>query len=172
MTVVGRAAKAAAVVGLLLAGPGGSTGQSGRTPNLGACGDLRPPAGSRVAYVAYAEGVQVYRWTGAAWAFVAPEAVLYDADGEVVGVHYAGPTWESASGGKVVGAVAARCSPDPTAIPWLLLDAVSADGPGVFRRVTHIQRLYTEGGLPPAGPGATPGEVVRVPYAAYYVFYR
>lgn len=172
MTAIGRVAAKAAAVGLLLLGAGGSSGQPGRTPNLGGCGDLRPPAGSRVAAVAYAEGVQVYRWTGAAWAFVAPEAVLYDADGEAVGIHYAGPTWESASGSRVVGAVAARCTPDPAAIPWLLLDAVSSSGPGVLRRVTHIQRLYTVGGLAPAGPGAVPGEVARVPYSAYYVFYR
>lgn len=171
-TATGRWAVRLAAVGLLFVGAGGSPAQHGRTPDLDGYDVLRPPAGSRVAFAAYAEGVQVYRWTGAAWAFVGPEAVLYDADGEVVGIHYAGPTWETASGSTVVGAVVERATPDPTAIPWLLLRAVSADGPGPLRRVTYVQRLDTAGGLAPAAPGAAPGDVARVPYTAYYVFYR
>ena len=82
------------------------------------------------------------------------------------------PTWETAGGSKVVGSVVARATPDPTAIPWLLLRAESADGPGVLSRVTHVQRLYTTGGLAPAGPGEEAGEEARVPYTAFYLFYR
>ena len=146
-----------------------------RGPDLGDCQNLRVPAGNRVSFVAYAEGVQIYRWDGTSWAFVAPEAVLYsgdEEDDEVVGIHYAGPTWESNSGSKVVGAVLERCTPDPDAIPWLLLRAVSTEGPGIFRRVTYIQRLYTVGGLAPADPGGRVGEEARVPYTAWYFFYR
>jgi len=171
-TATGRGVVLLAAVGLLLVGAGGSPARDGRAPDLGGYDVLRPPAGSRVAFEAYAEGVQVYRWTGTTWAFVGPEAVLYDADGDVVGIHYGGPTWETASGSAVVGAAVDRATPDPTAIPWLLLRAVSADGPGVLRRVTHVQRLYTAGGLAPAAPGAAAGEVARVSYTAYYVFYR
>jgi hypothetical protein len=135
---------------------------------------LAAPADTSVALQVYAEGVQIYRWTGTAWAFVAPEALLF-ADGEghgTIGTHYAGPTWESNSGSKVVGSVFDRCTPNPDAIPWLLLDAVSSSGPGIFQRVTHIQRLNTVGGLAPSEPGDVPGEEVRVPYTAVYVFYR
>jgi hypothetical protein len=136
---------------------------------------LNVPAGNKVATVAYAEGVQIYRWNGTAWAFVAPEAVLYsgcDDDDEVIAIHYAGPTWESASGSKVVGAVEERWTPNPNAIPWLKLKAVSSTGPGLFHRVTYIQRLFTEGGLAPSEPGDFVGEEARVPYSAWYVFYR
>ena len=140
-------------------------------PDVGDCQNVQPPAGNKVAFEAYAEGVQVYRWNGTAWAFVAPDAVLYSGNGEV-GIHYGGPTWESNSGSKVVAALVERCTPDPAAIPWLLLEAVSSEGPGIFHRVTYIQRLYTEGGLAPAGPGDFLGEEVQVPYAATYVFYR
>ncbi len=122
----------------------------------------------------YAEGVQIYRWNGTSWIFVAPEALLFaDADGNgVVGIHYGGPTWESNSGSKVVGMVLERCTPDPDAIPWLLLKAVSNEGPGPFQRVTFIQRVNTVGGLAPTDAGDFVGEEARVPYTTEYYFYR
>jgi hypothetical protein len=159
----------------LIAPLGAHTDNDGRFPDLGDCQDLQAPAGSKVAFVTYAEGVQIYRWNGTSWAFVAPEAVLYSGDGEddeAVGIHYAGPTWESGSGSKVRAAVVEKCTPDPAAIPWLLLKAVASEGPGIFHRVSHIQRLYTVGGLAPADPGDVVGEEARVPYATWYVFYR
>jgi hypothetical protein len=156
---------------LALVAPAGAD----RTPDLGDCQNLRVPEGHRVAFVTYAEGVQIYRWNGTSWAFVAPEAVLYsgdEEDDEVVGIHYAGPTWESNSGSMVRGAVVDRCTPDASAIPWLLLRAVSSEGPGIFHRVTFIQRLYTAGGVAPAAPGDFVGEEARVPYTTWYFFYR
>jgi hypothetical protein len=65
-----------------------------------------------------------------------------------------------------------RCTPQPDAIPWLLLAAVTSEGPGIFHRVTSIQRVNTVGGIAPADPGNFSGEVVRVPYTAEYFFYR
>jgi hypothetical protein len=49
---------------------------------------------------------------------------------------------------------------------------VSTEKPGIFHRVTYIQRLFTEGGLAPSEPGDTVGEEARVPYTAWYFFYR
>jgi hypothetical protein len=166
------ALKLAALALILALATHAAAGHGGRAADPGAGTDIRVPAGSKLAFVSYAEGAQVYRWTGAAWAFVGPEAVLYDADGWVVGVHYAGPTWESESGSAVVGVVQKRYTPDPDAIPWLLLSAASSEGPGLFHRVTYIQRAYTAGGLAPGYPGEVAGEEVRVPYTAYYYFYR
>ena len=145
-----------------------------RTAALGECDILRAPAGSQLVARYFAVGVQIYRWSGTACVFVAPEAVLSaDAGGRSkVGTHYAGPTWESVSGSKVVGTVAQRCTPDATAIPWLSLTAVSSEGPGIFHRVTFMQRLHTVGGLAPSAPGSAPSDVVRVPYTADYLFYR
>jgi hypothetical protein len=77
-------------------------GDENRGPDLGDCQNLQVPAGHKVAFHAYARGVQIYQWNGASWSFVAPEATLFaDAgyDG-AVGTHYAGPTWESLSGSK------------------------------------------------------------------------
>jgi hypothetical protein len=64
------------------------------------------------------------------------------------------------------------CQPEPTAIAWLRLKAVSTDGPGIFSNVTFIQRVNTEGGTTPAAPGSSIGEEKRVPYTAEYYFYR
>lgn len=131
-------------------------------------------AGHKVAFYAYAEGVQIYRWNGTSWVFQEPDAVLYanpNAQG-VVGTHYIGPTWESNSGSYVVGSVFDRYTPDPTAIPWLLLRAVDRDGPGVFHRVTHIARVNTEGGMAPSAPGTFVGQLAEVPYTADYYFFR
>ena len=145
-----------------------------RSVELGGCTDLRAPAGSKLVSRVYATGVQIYRWSGTSWTFLAPQATLSaDAGGNsTVGTHYAGPTWESVSGSKVVGAVAQRCTPVASAIPWLSLNAVSSEGPGIFHRVTFIQRVNTSGGLAPSAPGSFAGEEVRVPYAAEYYFYR
>jgi hypothetical protein len=152
---------------------GAEPGNDNRAPDLGDNQNLQVPEGHKVAFHAYAEGVQIWRWNGTSWVFLKPEAVLYAGPGNgIVGIHYAGPTWESNSGSYVVGAVIDRATPNPDAIPWLLLGAVDNDGPGIFARVTHIQRVNTVGGLAPADPGEFPGEQARVPYTADYYFYR
>jgi hypothetical protein len=155
-------------------------GDDNRNPELpGPLAEITVTNGQKVAFHTYAEGVQIYVATPSAadptkltWTFRAPEAVLYDLDGEIVGIHYAGPTWETESGSKVVGARITGVTADPTAIPWLLLRAVTASGPGVLARTTYIQRVSTEGGLPPATPPTQLGEEARVPYTAEYYFYR
>ena len=143
-----------------------------RTPDLSACPKLEAPAGSKLAFHVYAKGVQKYHWNGTGWSFDGPEATLSaDAGGKsVVGTHYAGPMWESNSGGTVRGTVLETCTVDPDAIAWLLLSA-APDGPGIFHRVTHIQRVNTAGGKAPGYSGQL-GEVARIPYTTEYLFYR
>jgi hypothetical protein len=145
-----------------------------RGVDLGSCSKLAADDTTKLAFHAYAVGVQIYRWSGAAWTFVAPSAKLYaDAEGNgQIGTHYAGPTWESLSGSKVVGIVDDRCTPDPDAIPWLSLNVVSSAGPGIFDGVIFIQRVNTVGGLIPSTPGTVVGETMDVPYTAEYYFYR
>ena len=137
------------------------------------CDSLQVPAGNSLKFHVYAIGVQIYIWNGTAWVFVAPMATLYADPGYhgQVAIHYAGPTWESNSGSKVLGAKLAACNPDATAIPWLKLGAVSSQGPGVFDGVSFIQRLNTVGGIAPATPGTTVGQMADVPYTAEYFFY-
>src|SRR5262249_2449700 len=92
-------------------------------PDLGDCQDLQVAAGNKVALHVFGVGVQIYHWNGTSWIFVAPEAVLFADAGDhgLVGIHFGGPTWESVDGSKVVGTVIESCTPDPDAIPWLLL---------------------------------------------------
>ncbi len=139
---------------------------------------LAVPGGNQLAFALEAEGVQIYTCaaTGAsfAWAFQAPEAKLSEVSGPAAGTHYAGPTWESTDGSKVVGAKVEGATPDPAAIPWLLLRASSHAGSGRMENVTFVQRIRTSGGNAPSlGCDATHvGAVARVPYRALYRFYR
>jgi hypothetical protein len=141
--------------------------------------ELLQVTNGKVQFHAYAVGVQIYVCTQSptdptvfTWTFKAPEAVLFDADGNVVGIHYAGPTWESESGSIVKGAVLQRAA-SPGTIPWLLLGATVSEGPGIFANVTYIQRVNTAGGAAPATADASLlGQELRVPYTAEYYFYR
>jgi hypothetical protein len=155
--------------------PAVQAGGFDQPPDLPAsCDKLQVDAGHKVALHVYATGVQIYRWNGTSWDFVAPQAVLSASAnyaGEV-GIHYAGPTWQSNSGSKVIARRKDGCTPDANAIPWLLLETVSTSGPGIFSSVTYIQRVNTTGGLIPATPGSSVGEVSQVPYTAEYYFYR
>jgi hypothetical protein len=137
------------------------------------CEAIKAPPGNHVSNHVYALGVQVYTWNGTtkAWDFVEPKALLFDSFFRVVGTHYRGPTWESNGGSSVVGSRVDGCSPNPHAIPWLLLRAVSSQGTGPFLNTTFIQRVNTLGGLAPTRAGST-NEVVNVPYFAEYYFYR
>jgi hypothetical protein len=139
---------------------------------------LAAPAGHELAFEFSAEGAQIYVCGGAAgayaWAFQAPEAKLVDSRGQPAGTHYAGPTWEGVDGSKVVGAKVESATPDPAAIPWLLLRAAANAGSGRMADVTFVQRIQTWGGMAPQGGCGTSnvGAVVRVPYHAVYCYYR
>jgi hypothetical protein len=139
---------------------------------------LAVPAGNKLRFFYDAVGVQIYGCsataTGFGWVFKFPEATLFDKHGLVAGTHYVGPTWESTDGSKVVGAKVAGFTADPTAIPELLLQAVSHTGDGRMSDVTYIQRLDTVGGLAPTS-GCDAGHVgaeARVDYTATYFFYE
>lgn len=139
------------------------------------CGSITVPEGNKLSFHVYARGAQVYRFNGVTWDFVAPVATLYAEEGfhGEVGTHYVGPHWESKSGSKVKAArvLDTGCTPDPTAIAWLLLKKTETSGNGIFTKVTYIQRTNTTGGLAPSEPGAI-NELREVPYTAEYYFYR
>ena len=142
------------------------------------CASINVDDTEKLALHVYAKGVQIYKWnaTTFAWDFDAPRASLYAEQnffGEV-GSHYRGPTWESKSGSfvKAKRVLGTGCTPDPSAIEWLLLVNTENSGPGIFDRITHIQRVNTTGGLRPTMPGSYDGEIKEVPYTAEYYFYR
>src|SRR5262249_51394351 len=120
---------------------------------------LKPSANESVAMIVPAKGVQIYECRakkdqvgGFEWAFVAPEADLFDARGSKIGRHYVGPHWESTDGSKILGTLKERAdAPVADAIPWLLLAAKSVGPDGSFSKVTSIQRVNTVGGVAPTG---------------------
>jgi hypothetical protein len=142
--------------------------------------NLAVPAGSTVVFAVEARGVQIYDCGEdpdepgtPAWVFREPEADLFTAAGDLVGTHYAGPTWEGNDGSTVVGEVLERAdSPASGSIPWLLLEAAENGGTGIFATATHVQRLDTAGGAAPATgcDGEHRDDELRVPYTATYAF--
>jgi hypothetical protein len=161
---------AALAIGALACWTAAVSAQDNREPEVPA--RLVVQAGNKVSFQGHGIGVQVYAWSGSAWVFQFPEAVLFDNDGNIVATHFAGPTWRSNSGSMVVGSKIDGVTVDPTAIPWLILSAKSTDGSGILARTTFIQRVNTVGGLAPATAGTTVGEVAEVGYEADYFFYR
>jgi len=143
--------------------------------------NLEPPAESVLLFALEARGVQIYVCeadpndaTAFVWTFKAPEAELLNERGEVVGSHFAGPTWQGQDGSAVIGAVLERAAaPDVGAIPWLLLEAKDHAGSGAFSTITHILRLDTVGGVAPTEgcDEAHAGEEARAPYEATYAFF-
>jgi hypothetical protein len=151
------------------------------TSAVGVPAKLNPGAGEALAMIVAARGVQIYECRPRKdqagvyeWAFVAPEADLFDERGRKVGRHFAGPHWESVDGSKILGTVTERVdAPVAGAIPWLLLTAKSVGPDGAFSRVTSIQRVNTAGGVAPRTDcsQATAGTPARVNHTAdYYLF--
>jgi hypothetical protein len=134
---------------------------------------LNPAANESMTRIVPAKGVQIYECREGRWLFVAPEADLFDQQGNLIGKHYAGPHWEaSGDGSKIIGKLASRAdAPVAGAIPWLLLSTKSVGGRGYFSDVTSIQRVATHGGVAPAGDCAKTGMKARVEYTADYYFY-
>jgi len=141
--------------------------------------NLRVPEGQPLLLRAAARGSQIYTCKARAadpaafeWVLKAPDAELFDQNGVKIGKHYAGPTWESTDGSRVVGEVMQR-SPVQGAVPWLLLRAKSNEGAGAFANAKYIQRLDTVGGVAPSAgcDSAHADAEVRVDYSANYDFY-
>ena len=154
---------------------------SGQVSTVNVPDKLRPGANEALALILSARGVQIYecrakkdQGEGYEWAFVAPEADLFDVRGAKAGRHYAGPHWESTDGSKIIGTVKERSdAPEANAIPWLLLTTKSVGSLGAFSKVTSVQRVNTTGGVAPKSgcSPATAGMAARVDYTADYYFF-
>jgi hypothetical protein len=139
---------------------------------------LEPGVGESMSMIVAARGVQIYQCRtgkgGTEWAFVAPDAQLFDRHGRLIGEHGAGPHWQARDGSRVLGTVKARAdAPAAGAIPWLLLATKSGGPQGLFSRVTSIQRVNTAGGVAPATgcDAETTGATARVDYTADYILF-
>ncbi len=148
--------------------------------------NVKPPKAP--IYKVYAEGVQVYECVKTAdcefgWKFKKPIATLYNENRDSIGTHYLntdaagnGAAWESIDGSKVVVKKIAEADAPKypkNNIKWFLLEAIGHTGNGIFSRVTHVQRVDTEGGVAPpcSTNSADLGKEQSVPYKAVYYFY-
>jgi hypothetical protein len=139
---------------------------------------IKVPTGYSPVLTVHARGDQIYQCAlnkgEFAWETKAPDAKLFDEQGNIVGNHTAGPLWEYKEGSRVVGRVVNKIDMAPgKAISWLLVEVVSHKGDGLFSNVSFINRINTYGGLPPAsGCNANHlGGEKRIGYTADYVFY-
>lgn len=141
---------------------------------------VKVPAGNKVAIVLVGEGMLTYECRANAagaptpfgWSPPAPDAVLKEKSGAIVGKYYPGPTWEHNDGSKITGKQLA-VSPATTGIAMQLVQANPATGTGAMMNVTYIQRLNTVGGTPAGTCDATNvGAKQVVKYAADYYFYK
>lgn len=141
---------------------------------------LKPAASETLAVIVAAKGVQIYECrarkegTGVEWAFVAPDADLFDTNGRPIGRHGAGPYWQARDGSRVVGTLQVRAdAPTTGALPWLLLTTKSTGPDGTFGKVTSIQRINTVGGVAPSTPCTREltGTSVRIDYTADYLLF-
>lgn len=142
---------------------------------------IQAPANEQVVLSAHATGSQIYVCKAeadgkAAWALKAPDAELHDAQGAVIGHHSAGPTWKYKDGSEITGKAIGRANaPDSASVQWLLLSVVDHSGKkGVLTHVNSVQRINTQGGMPPADSECTAAKAnteAKSPYSADYYFY-
>ncbi|AVH62278.1 hypothetical protein CDG77_17425 [Nostoc sp. 'Peltigera membranacea cyanobiont' 213] len=154
-----------------------------RTEDVVAIPDsIKVPNGEQLLLKASAKGSQIYICKLKSespeqyeWTLKAPDAVLLNEQGQDLGKHYAGPTWEAKDGSKVVGKLKSKAdAPQEDAIPWLLLEAQSHQGNGIFRQVNWIQRINTVGGKAPVKgcDKSSQNQEIPVNYTADYLFYN
>jgi hypothetical protein len=149
-----------------------------------ACGQVSTAAapasfgvsGRSVLLAAHGVGAQIYECKpqpggGNGWSFREPVASLF-VDGETIGRHFAGPTWELTNGESVKGKSAAT-APGAAAgdVPLLKLEVIEHHGDGRLNGATTILRLNTKGGVL-SGACAMAGELQAQPYSADYLFLR
>lgn len=164
--------------GTLPSSPSNAPGRVGvATPNLGFFSKIKVPDDREAVLTLRGRGAQVFRCEKrngqGVWMFRQPDAELVDDAGKVVGRHGASFSFEHLDGSRLVANIAAYDdAPKATDLRWLLMTTKSY-GKGAFADVTHVQRVNTAGGMPPAGCDlAHAGRVLRIDFTSDFVFYR
>jgi hypothetical protein len=131
---------------------------------------IKPPKGARPlgAYLV-TSGTQTYKCTGGIFTGAStPEAQLVGTGGRIH--HFGGPSWQSERDGSLVTATKTAESPRTGTIPELLLTIDKHTGSGILSNAAYINRLFTSGGVAPAG-ACTDGDTKAVDYKSVYVFW-
>lgn len=147
------------------------------TPSLGFFSNIKVPSDREPVLQLSARGVQIFRCekrdSELNWVFRQPDAELFDAGGKLAARHGASFSFEHVDGSRLLSTVAAYDeAPKATDLRWLLFTTRSF-GKGAFDGVTHVQRVNTQAGMPPARCGTNQlGQVLRVEFSSDFVFYR
>ena len=146
-------------------------------PSLGFFSKIKAPSTHEPALQLASRGVQIFRCekrdAGAVWVFRQPQADLLDANGKAVGKHGVNFSFEHDDGSRLVSTIAAYDEPaKPTDLRWLLLTTRSF-GKGALENVSHVQRVNTAGGMPPARcENSQLNQLLRVDFTSDFVFYK
>ena len=147
------------------------------TPSLGFFSKVKAPSTHEPTLQLASRGVQIFRCekrgAGTVWVFRQPQAELLDSSGKAVGRHGANFSFEHDDGSRLVSNIAAYDEASkPTDLRWLLLTTRSF-GKGALESVSHVQRVNTAGGMPPARCEASQlNQLLRVDFTSDFVFYR
>lgn len=146
-------------------------------PSLGFFSNIKAPSTHLPMLQLASRGVQIFRCekrdAGFVWVFRQPQADLLDSSGKAIGKHGANFSFEHDDGSRLVSTITAYDEASkPTDLRWLLLTTRSF-GKGALENVTHVQRVNTRGGMPPARcePGQL-NQLLRVDFTSDFVFYR
>ena len=184
-TPLALAAALASVVGLSACSSMGSSNMSSTMAPFSQASlpaAVQVPAGHKVAMETVGTGDITYECRAKKdmasefeWAFVGPDAKLWDRKGAQVGRYWGPPaTWENQDGSKVTGTQVAVAPAGTGSIPHQLVKANPAMGMGAMQGVSYIQRVATQGGVAPAMAcgAANAGQKQVVKYQADYIFWR
>lgn len=143
---------------------------------------VKVPGGHAVAFKTLGAGFVTYECRARKdmpnqqeWAFVGPDASLFNASTAQVGRYYGPPaTWESLDGSRVTATQLAVVAQGAGNLPLQLVKTQAVVGQGSMEGVSYIQRLATQGGVAPAAScsAGNLGEKQKVAYQADYVFWR
>ena len=146
-------------------------------PSLGFFSKIKAPSTHFPVLQLASRGVQIFRCEkregGFVWAFRQPQADLLESGGKPVGKHGANFSFEHDDGSRLVSTIVASDeAAKPTDLRWLLLTTRSF-GKGALENVTHVQRVNTAGGMPPARCDSSQlNQLLRVDFTSDFVFYR
>ena len=146
-------------------------------PSLGFFSKIKVPSTHVPTLQLASRGVQIFRCekrdAGSVWVFRQPQADLLDAGGKTIGKHGANFSFEHDDGSRLVSTIAAYDEASkPTDLRWLLLTTRSF-GKGALESITHVQRVNTSGGMPPARCEVSQlNQLLRVDFTSDFVFYR
>jgi len=148
-------------------------------PELRFFTNIRAPETHDAVFQLKGAGVQIFRCerlggaAGYGWRYQSPDAWLLNAAGEPVAKHGAHFSFQHNDGSLLAGSVLGHdAAPSDVDLPWLLM-STRAYGRGMFAGVTHVQRVRTRGGMPPAHclPDQQ-NQLLRVGFEADFIFYK